>query len=73
LVADLSKDSPAGKAGLKRQDIIVKFNGRKISSSKQLRDCVARAKPKTKAEVVVLRDGKRKKLEVTLGERPSAR
>ncbi len=73
LVTQLNEDSPAGKAGLKRQDIIVEFNGQKISSSKQLRDCVAKAKPNTKAEVIVLRNKERKKFEVTLGERPSAK
>jgi len=73
VIAHLNEDSPAGKAGLKRQDIIVEFNGQKISSSNQLRDYVARVKPNTKAEVVILRDGKRKRVEVTLGERPSAK
>ena len=73
VVISVVEDSPAEEAGLRSEDVIVEFEGKKILSSNQLRDAVAALKPGTKAEVVVVRDGETKEFTVTLGERPSAK
>jgi serine protease Do len=70
LVADVSKGSPAAKAGLKRGDVIVSFNGHPVQDPGQLRNIVAMTTPGTKAPVQVLRDNKKRELSITLGELP---
>ncbi len=71
LIAEVSKGSPAEKAGLKEGDVIKKLNGRKIESVDELRNRIALTRPGTKIELEVLRNGKRKTLDVTIGEQPS--
>ena len=68
LVAQVVKGSPADKAGLKTGDVIVAFTGKPVKNAAQLRNMVALTPPGTKARVVVIRDGKRRELTVTIGE-----
>lgn len=68
LIAQVSKDSAADKAGLKPGDVIVRYNGRGISDTGQLRNMVASTAPGSKADVVVVRDGKEKSFTVTIGK-----
>ncbi len=68
LVSDVVEGGPADKAGLKRGDIIVEFDGQKIRKMNQLPRIVASHAPGSTVEVVVLRKGDRKTFRVTLGE-----
>jgi putative serine protease PepD len=85
LVGSVTSGSGADKAGLKggaRQvvvagdtfilggDIIVSFDGQKISSIEQLRDAVSNHKPANKVKLVIYRDAKRTSVTVTLGRQP---
>lgn len=70
LVADVTPDGPADKAGIKRGDVIVAFNGKKVKNSIQLRNMVAQVSPGKTVEVVLIRDGKEMRMNVRLGERP---
>lgn len=67
LVSDVLPDSPAEKAGLKRGDIIVGFNGNLVEDSQELPRIVATMMPETEVTVEVIRDGKRQSLPVILG------
>jgi serine protease Do len=71
LVGDVTANGPADKAGIKRGDIIISFNGKKIENSTQLRQVVAQAEPSSTVKVVLLRDGREMPVAVVLGERPS--
>jgi serine protease Do len=71
LVGKVIEGDPADRAGMKNGDIILEINGQEVKDTKDLLNKVARLKPGQRVEVVVLRDGKRKTLYVTLGERPS--
>jgi serine protease Do len=71
LVAEVTPDSPAAKAGLKEGDVVVEFNGRKISESRQLRLLVAQTAPGTEVTLRIVRDGKPKTVTVKLGELPA--
>ncbi|MBE0617288.1 MAG: DegQ family serine endoprotease [Proteobacteria bacterium] len=68
LVAEVSKDGPADKAGIKRGDVILEFDGTAVDKMNQLPRLVAQRAPETTVKVVVLRKGDRKELSVTLGE-----
>src|SRR5437667_6902758 len=60
LVGDVTPKSPAEKAGLKNGDIIVEFNGKKVTDSRHLKLEVARVKPGESVPLKVLRDGSTK-------------
>jgi serine protease Do len=68
IVNDLTRsDSPAGNAGVRPGDIIVEFDGKPMSEMNQLRNAVADTPPNKKTSLVVFRDGRRMRLNVTLG------
>ena len=67
LVAMVSKDSPAERAGIRQGDVIVKFNGKEVTSTGQLRNTVALMKPGTQVQIEVLREGKMVPLTLSIG------
>jgi serine protease Do len=68
LVADVTPGGPAEKAGLKRGDVIIDFNGRPIKEWSELPVVVADTPVGTAAKVTVVRNGKEIVYTVTLGE-----
>jgi serine protease Do len=68
LVAQVMEDSPAEKAGIKREDIIIEFDHREIHKMSELPRMVASTPVGKRVEVKVIRKGREKKLEVELGE-----
>jgi serine protease Do len=70
LVTEVRPSSPAEKAGIKPQDVIVEFAGAKIYEPRNLSALASRAAIGTAQPVVVLRDGKRVELKVTVLEQP---
>ena len=66
LVGDVVPKGPADKAGLKNGDVVVEFNGKKVTDSRHLKLEVARTKPGQTVPVKILRDGTTKTLEVTV-------
>lgn len=69
VIANVIKDSAAEKGGIKNYDVLVEFNGEPVESASRFILRVAKLKPGTQVDVVVLRDGQRQKLTVTLGKR----
>jgi serine protease Do len=69
LVGQVSKDTPAQRGGLEVGDVITEFDGRKIEGVKQFRLAVAEKRPGSEVSIMVIREGKRKELTVTLGDR----
>ena len=70
VVTEVQEDSPAAKAKLKQGDIIITFNGVKIDDYNDLPKTVANTPPNTKVTVEILRDKKKVKLSLELGELP---
>lgn len=66
LVSDVVANGPADKAGIKRGDVIIEYEGKKIKSMEMLPRVVAATKPGTKIKITVLRNGKEKKLKVII-------
>ena len=72
IVGDVTAKSPAQKAGLQSGDVIVEFNGKKVTDSRHLKLQVARAHPGETVPVKVLRDGSSKTFQVTVKDIPGS-
>jgi serine protease Do len=72
LVGEVVPKSPADKAGLKSGDVILEFDGKKVTDSRHLKLQVARTKPGETAAVRLMRDGATHTLRVTVGELPGS-
>ncbi len=73
LVLEVVRDGPAESSGLKAGDLIVALDGEPIESSQQVVDAIAKRAVRDQLNLLVIREGKSKKVTVTLGGRPSGR
>jgi S1-C subfamily serine protease len=73
LVVSVDDDSAAEKAGLKAGDLIVRFDGREIRDTDDLRDEVRRATSGKEITIAVQREGKVVELRATLRDREERR
>ncbi|MBI4055277.1 MAG: trypsin-like peptidase domain-containing protein [Elusimicrobia bacterium] len=69
LVNEVIPSSPAEKAGLERGDVLLKFNGQKVKDPSHLVLLVTQTPPGKRVALEVLRQGRLKKLWVTMGDR----
>jgi serine protease Do len=67
LVVDVAKGSPAEKAGLRKNDVIIAYRGKEISDTNELRNKVAETAIGTEARITVLREGKKEELTAKIG------
>ncbi len=72
LVANVVADGPAGKAGLKRNDIILSFAGQDVPDLRRFPRFVANARVGSTVDVVVWRGGKETPLKLKIGEQEEA-
>jgi serine protease Do len=70
LVAAVSEDSPAAKAGLRPGDVIVAYSDKPIDDSRDLPPLVGSTQPGKEVTLTVLRDGHEKPFDVKIGELP---
>ncbi len=70
LVTDIFSGSPAEKAGLKRGDVILEVNEKKIRNVESLRNVVAQSKAGSTMHLNILRDGKTMEVSVNITEYP---
>ena len=68
LISGVEKGSPADKADLKRGDLIIGLDAKKINDSTNLRNTVSATAPGTSVTLRIIRDGKEQTLTVVLGE-----
>ena len=71
LIADVLDKGPAKKAGLKRGDVILKFDNKVIDNAHTLSRVVSSTPPGKKVKLVIWRDGKEKTVEVKIGTMPA--
>jgi serine protease Do len=69
LIQDVMQGQPGERAGLKRGDVIVEYEGQPVTDMQKFRLKVAETPVGTKVGLVVLRDGKRVPVQVTLSPR----
>jgi serine protease Do len=67
LIDQVEPETPSAEAGLKSGDVITKFNGQNVKDAADLTRRVGALKPGDKAELVYVRDGKEKSVELALG------
>ncbi len=71
-VTTVSEASPASKAGLKQDDIIVKINEQTIDGPKALYDAIGQSKPEDKVTITYIREGKEAKTTAELVKNKAA-
>ena len=72
-VGNVSKDSPAERAGLKKGDVILQFDGEPVTSTRKLLRLIGEAAPEQTVRLTVSRNGSEQQLTATLGKREAAR
>ncbi len=71
LVASVQKGGPAEKAGVEPRDVILKFDGKTVTSSGDLPRIVGATKPGAKVQMQVWRNGATKDITITVDELPA--
>ena len=64
-------NSPADKAGIKENDIIIKIDGVDINEENSISTVIAKKKPGETVTITILRDGKEQQVKATLEEAPN--
>ncbi|MBX6315132.1 MAG: PDZ domain-containing protein, partial [Isosphaeraceae bacterium] len=70
LIARVEADSPAAKAGLQPGDVVIGLDGREVPDSATFRTRIATLPAGTQVELTYYREGKKDKLQATIGEFP---
>ncbi|MDT8440679.1 MAG: DegQ family serine endoprotease [Desulfuromonadales bacterium] len=68
LVNEVIKDSPADKAGFRRGDIVLRYDGQTVETMNDLPRLVANTPVGTTVKVTLFRDGKQREVKVDIGE-----
>lgn len=71
-VKRVDENSPAAKAGIKENDVILELNGKVIEDIEQFQTTVGETQPGTKVSLTVWRDGAKQTLSTRLVSRPES-
>jgi len=66
LISKVLKDRAAARGGVEEEDIVLELDGKKVHDSTELKSIIGRTAPGKKVELLVLRNGKEKRLKVEL-------
>ncbi len=69
LINAVTPNSPAAKAGLKIDDIVVSVDGKKIANFNELPFLIGRLRPGAETELSIMRNGKLMELNLVVGSR----
>ena len=70
VVEKVLENQPAEKAGIRQRDVIIEYRGKPVRDDSEFRLMVGETPIGQDVPIVVWRDGKRKELNITIGERP---
>ena len=68
-ITNIVKDSPAEKAGLRKDDVILKFDGENVTSVRKLNRLVSEVAPDQTARLTISRGGSEQEVAVTIAKR----
>lgn len=68
-ITSVVKDSPAERAGLKKDDVIVRFDGENVTSVRKLNRLVSEVAPDQTVRLGISRQGADQEVDVTIGKR----
>lgn len=67
LITSVTEDSPADKAGLKKDDVVIRIDKKKVEDPQDLKNIIGFTPPDTDVEFTIIRGGKEKKVTVKVG------
>src|SRR5579863_1832466 len=70
-VKRVDENSPAAKAGLKENDVILEVNGKGVDGIEQFQRSIGETSPGTKVDLTIWRNGARQTVSATLDSRPN--
>jgi serine protease Do len=71
-ITEVVKDSPAEKAGLRKDDVILRFEGDNVTSTRKLSRLVSEVAPDQTARLTISRAGAEQEVSVTIGKRDNS-
>jgi serine protease Do len=71
VIDSVTSDSGAAKGGLQKNDVIIKWDGQRIESAREVSRQIHETPPGRSVRLGVMRDGKEIEVNVKMGERPS--
>ena len=72
VISDVTPDSPAEKAGLRPEDVVIGVDGRPVEDNRDLTSYIAARAPGTTVTLKIIRGGAEKTVSVTLGTFPES-
>ena len=69
LITTVVEDSPADKAGLKKDDVVIQIGNKKVDDTQDVFNIIGFTTPGTEVEFTIIRDGKTKKVDVKVGSK----
>ncbi len=68
-IEEVMEESAADKAGIEKGDVILKIDDKKVNTSPELQELIARKRPGDKVQVTLSRNGKEKDVKVILANK----
>ena len=72
-VREVVKDSPAERAGIRANDVILRFDGEPVTSLRKLNRLIDESSPEHQARLAIRRGGSEQEITVKLGKREMGR
>jgi serine protease Do len=67
IITSVMEDSPAEKAGLKKDDVIIRIGDKQINDIQDVKNIIGFTVPGKEVEMTIIRDGKERKVSLTVG------
>ena len=72
-ISRVARNMPAHRSGLQQNDIIIKYNGKKVTDTSQFKMWIAESQVGKQSKITVLRNGHERMFNVTIVEMPALR